>query len=118
MTCLSTQVEDLDSKLTSCDVIGKKELIDVPGVVLGELLRWAELIFGGTSGTGGRVNFFVSCVNFLEKQCYIISTTNDFISVQIYTYCIKVAYKFTQYVKSIQAYTYCVNLWATFTQNV
>ena len=42
LTCLYTLVEDLDSKLTSCDVIGKKELIDVPGVVLGELLRWVR----------------------------------------------------------------------------
>ena len=38
--------------------------------------RVPELIFGGTSGTGGRVNFFVSCVNFLKNnaKCYIIST--------------------------------------------
>ena len=28
----------------------------------------SELIFGGKSGIGGCVNFFVSCVNFLEKQ--------------------------------------------------
>ena len=26
-----------------------------------------ELIFGATSATGGRVNFSVSCVNFLKK---------------------------------------------------
>ena len=25
---------------------------------------WSELIFGATGATGGRVNFFVSCVNF------------------------------------------------------
>jgi len=39
----------------------------------------AELIFGGTSGTGGRVNFFVNCVNFLKNKakCYIISTPKD-----------------------------------------
>ena len=37
---------------------------------------YPKLIFGGTSGTGGRVNFFVSCVNFLKNnaKCYIIST--------------------------------------------
>ena len=37
----------------------------------------AELIFGGTSGTGGRVNF-------LEKKakCSVNSTPNDLISVQ------------------------------------
>ena len=40
LTCLYTLGEDLDSKLTSCDVSRKKELIDVPGVVLGELMRW------------------------------------------------------------------------------
>jgi hypothetical protein len=42
LTCLYTLGEDLDSKLTSCDVSRKKELIDVPGVVLGELLRWVR----------------------------------------------------------------------------
>ena len=32
-----------------------------------------KLIFGVTSATGGRVNFFVSCVNFLKNnaKCYI-----------------------------------------------
>ena len=34
---------------------------------------FAELIFGATSATGGRANFFVSCVNFLKNnaKCYI-----------------------------------------------
>ena len=33
-----------------------------------------ELIFGATSATGGRVNFSVSCVNFLKNnaKCYKI----------------------------------------------
>ena len=40
-----------------------------------------ELIFGATSATDGRVNFFVSCVNFLKNnaKCYKISSPNDLI---------------------------------------
>ena len=37
---------------------------------------WSELIFGGTSATGGRVIFFVSCVNFLKKQCKMLYNFN------------------------------------------
>ena len=42
ITCLFTLGEDLDSRLTSCDVRRKKELIDVPVLVLGELLCWVR----------------------------------------------------------------------------
>ena len=40
------------------------ELFPLPGIPS----PFAELIFDGTSGTGGRVIFFVSCVNFLETK--------------------------------------------------
>ena len=63
-----------------------------------------ELIFGGTSGTGGRVNFFVSCVNFLKKQRKMLYDFNP----KFYAKCLI----------SVQVYTYCVNLCATFAQYV
>ena len=54
--------------------------------------------------------FFVSCVNFLEKQSemlYNFNPTYDTLRVDV-----------TQDVIRIQAYKYCVNLCATFMQYV
>ena len=52
----------------------------------------ANVKFGATSATGGRVNFFVSCVNFLKQR--------------------EMLYNFNP------KWFHCVNLCATFTQNV
>ena len=63
-----------------------------------DIASLTELIFGATSATGGRVNFFVSCVNFLKNnaKCFTISTPNDLICIQVYTNCVNLCATFTQ----------------------